>query len=83
MNGKKLDKEFILDDIIYTTQKHPKSSCGFCYGRGFMGTNSKTNKKIPCRCLGLIMQTGKVESKVEILKDCIPQDIRGDFKNES
>jgi len=77
MNGKKLDKEFVLDGIIYTTQKNPKSSCSFCYGRGYMGTNSK-GRKIPCKCLGMIMQTGKVESpKVEIPKACESQVIRG------
>lgn len=29
----------------------PKSSCRHCYGRGYIGTDTHTKKKILCRCV--------------------------------
>lgn len=28
----------------------PKSNCKKCYGRGYVGTNIKTGKVVPCSC---------------------------------
>lgn len=32
-------------------QVKPKSSCRHCYGRGYVGTDFHTKKKIICRCV--------------------------------
>jgi hypothetical protein len=30
---------------------HAKTSCKKCYGRGYIGRDSKTKQKIQCKCL--------------------------------
>jgi hypothetical protein len=32
-------------------QVKPKASCRHCYGRGYIGTDAKTKKKVMCRCV--------------------------------
>ena len=45
----------VVDDAIPTTTPQPeikpKRSCRHCYGRGHVGTDTKTGKKILCRCV--------------------------------
>ena len=40
-----------LADKIGHEIKEPKSDCKKCYGRGYIGRDSKTKAPIPCSCI--------------------------------
>ena len=39
------------DETDPELQVKPKSSCRHCHGRGYIGTDVKTNKKVICACV--------------------------------
>jgi hypothetical protein len=32
-------------------KRHPKKGCKWCLGRGYEGTDIKTGRLVPCRCV--------------------------------
>lgn len=43
----------------------PKSSCRHCYGRGYVGTDTATKKKIICRCVKRAFMKANNEKKIQ------------------
>lgn len=43
----------------------PKSSCRHCYGRGYVGKDTATGKKIICRCVKRAFMKANNENKIK------------------
>lgn len=39
-----------MEEIVWEQPK-PKTSCKWCYGRGFTGVDAKTKEEVICRCI--------------------------------
>lgn len=43
-------REIKENEIVWEEPK-PKPNCKWCYGRGYIGINTKTKEEIPCGCI--------------------------------
>ncbi|MGV0949291.1 MAG: hypothetical protein ACOYB3_01370 [Azonexus sp.] len=57
----------VVDDTPKKTeiQVKPKSSCRHCHGRGYVGKDTSTGKKIICRCVKRSFMRANNEKKIQ------------------